>query len=286
MTESMASPASAATLAKRYGLLEHQTEHRLKILKNFNLPHNSKILEIGCGQGDMTAVLASTLSDAHIDAIDPAPLDYGSPETLGQAQTRVISHDIGTRIAFHQSHPVSWLEGREGDSYDVAIMCHCLWYFASKDEVRRVLEAAKGKAKHLCIAEWALQAMGKQGQTHILTALVRGTCESHIPNSTQNIRTPLHPAQIKRVAEEAGWTLIREDIWAPDPRLEDAKWEAGMLLQDDGRKFLERARSNVAEKRVLVLLESMVNAVKNAKTKEDQESQGLSCMDVWTGVFE
>jgi len=286
MTESMTSPASAATLAKKYGLLEHQTEHRLNILKNFNIPHDSKILEIGCGQGDMTAVLASTLPDARIVAIDPALLDYGSPETLGQAQARLSSHDIGTRIAFHQSHPVSWLEGREDGSYDAAIMCHCLWYFASKDEVPRVLEAARGKAKRLCIAEWALQAVGKQGQTHVSTALVRGTCESHILDSTQNIRSPLHPAQIKRVAEEAGWTLIREDIWAPDPRLEDAKWEVGMLLQDDGRKFLERARSNVADERVLVLLESMLHVVKNVKKKEDQESQGLSCMNVWTGVFE
>lgn len=101
MTDSMASPASAATLAKRYGLLEHQTKHRLNILKNFNIPPNSKTLEIGCRQGDITAVLASTLPDAHIDAVDPAPLDYGSPETLGQAQARLSSHDIGTRIAFH-----------------------------------------------------------------------------------------------------------------------------------------------------------------------------------------
>lgn len=59
-----------------------------------------------------------------------------------------------------------------------------------------------------------------------------------------------------------------------------------MPLQDDGRKFLERTRSNVVEERVHVLLESMLHAVKNAKTKEDQESQGLSCMDIWTGVFE
>ncbi|KAH5645306.1 hypothetical protein HBI39_178540 [Parastagonospora nodorum] len=286
MTDSMVSPSNAATLAKRYGLLEHQTEHRLNILRSFNIPPTSKILEIGCGQGDMTAVLASTLLDGQVDAIDPAPLDYGSPETLGQAQARLSSLDIGTRIAFHQSNPVSWLERKEQGAYDAAILCHCLWYFASIDEVRRVLEAARGKAKRLCTAEWALQAAGMEGQTHVLTALARGTCESHIPDSTQNIRTPLHSAQIKRVAEEAGWTLVREETWAPGPELEDAKWEVGMILRDDGRKFLERARGNIEEERVHVLLESMLHAVKNAKTKEEEESRGLSCMDVWTGVFE
>jgi trans-aconitate methyltransferase len=249
----MAHPSKAANLAEKYGLLEHQTRHRLRILEKFNIPINSEVLEIGCGQGDMTAVLASTLAESHIDAIDPAPLDYGKPETLGQAQAR---------------------------------MCHCLWYFASIDEVRNVFAAAKGKVKRLCVAEWALQAQATQGQTHVLTALARATCESHIPNSTQNIRTPLHPAQIKKIAEEVGWKESGEETWAPGAGLEDAKWEVNMLLKDDGRDFLERARGAIAEERVHVLLESMLDAVKRAKTREEHESGELQCMDIWVGVFE
>jgi SAM-dependent methyltransferase len=282
----MAHPSKAATLAEKYGLLEHQTRHRLRILEKFNIPINSEVLEIGCGQGDMTAVLASTLAESHIDAIDPAPLDYGKPETLGQAQARMSSHDIGAQISFNQADPISWLKKKEHGTYDAAVLCHCLWYFASIDEVRNVFAAAKGKVKRLCVAEWALQAQATQGQTHVLTALARATCESHIPNSTQNIRTPLHPAQLKKIAEEVGWKESGEETWAPGAGLEDAKWEVNMLLKDDGRDFLERARGAIAEERVHVLLESMLDAVKRAKTREEHESGELQCMDIWVGVFE
>lgn len=282
----MAHPSNATNLTKKYSLLEHQTIHRLSILEKFNIPPNSKVLEIGCGQGDMTAVLASTLANSHIDAIDPAPLHYGSPETLGQAQARLSSFEIGPQISFHQTDPISWLKEKEHGTYDAAVLCHCLWYFASIEEARKVLEAAKGTAKRLYIAEWALQARAKEGQTHVLTALARATCESHIPDSKQNIRTPLHPTQINKIAEEVGWKLVRGETWTPGPGLEDAKWEVSMVLRDDGRAFLQRARSHIAEHRVHVLLESMLEAVKDSKVREEQESQGLGCMDVWVGVFE
>jgi hypothetical protein len=68
--------------------------------------------------------------------------------------------------------------------------------------------------------------------------------------------------------------------------LEDAKWEVSMLLKDDGREFLERAKGKVAEERVHVLLESMLETVKSSKAKEEQDSTSLSCMDVWASVFE
>jgi SAM-dependent methyltransferase len=282
----MAHPSKAANLAEKYGLLEHQTRHRLNILEKFGIPINSKVLEIGCGQGDMTAVLASTLAESHIDAIDPAPLDYGKPETLGQAQARISSHDIGSRISFHQADPISWLKETEHGKYDAAVLCHCLWYFASIEEVRKVFQAARGKVSKLFIAEWALQAEATQGQTHVLTALARATCESHIPNSTQNIRTPLHPAQIKKIAEEVGWKSFHEETWAPGAGLEDAKWEVNMLLKNEGQEFLKRAKGAIAEERVHVLLESMMDTVKSAKLREEELSQGLECMNVWVGVFE
>jgi SAM-dependent methyltransferase len=285
MLDIVSHSSNATTLAKKYGLLEHQTRHRLNILERFDVPPNSQVLEIGCGQGDMTAVLASVLVNPHIDAIDPAPLDYGKPETLGQAQARLSSLDIGPQISFHQSGPISWLEEKEQDTYDAAVLCHCLWYFASVEEVRNVFKAARGKAKRLCIAEWALQAQANNGHTHVLTALARATCESHIPDSTQNIRTPLHPVQIKKIAEEVGWSSVQEETWAPGPGLEDAKWEVNMLLKNDGRDFLERARSAIAEERVHILLESMLEAVKSSNVKEEQDSQGLECMNVWIGVF-
>lgn len=56
----------------------HQIQHRIDILNKWNFPLGSKILEIGCGQGDCTLVTAYMVGDqGHVTAIDPAPVDYG-----------------------------------------------------------------------------------------------------------------------------------------------------------------------------------------------------------------
>lgn len=58
---------------------EPQLQHRLGILQKWGLVPGSKVLEIGCGQGDCTLVLADLVGEhGHVTAIDPAPLDYGS----------------------------------------------------------------------------------------------------------------------------------------------------------------------------------------------------------------
>lgn len=60
------------------GSSEPQIQHRLDLLNKWNIPLGSKILEIGCGQGDFTLVAAYTVGDqGHVTGIDPAPLDYG-----------------------------------------------------------------------------------------------------------------------------------------------------------------------------------------------------------------
>lgn len=55
-----------------------QTVHRLVLLQHWNIPTNSKVLELGCGQGDCTTVLASAVGEqGKVVAVDPAELNYG-----------------------------------------------------------------------------------------------------------------------------------------------------------------------------------------------------------------
>lgn len=55
-----------------------QTTHRIRLVSQFNIQPGDKVLEIGCGQGDCTAVLASVVGpEGHVTALDPGPLDYG-----------------------------------------------------------------------------------------------------------------------------------------------------------------------------------------------------------------
>ena len=62
----------------RFNIQHSQTLHRLALLKHWNIPAGSKVLELGCGQGDCTTVLASAVGEqGGVVAVDPADLDYG-----------------------------------------------------------------------------------------------------------------------------------------------------------------------------------------------------------------
>lgn len=61
-----------------FSIQHSQTIHRLELLQRWNIPTGSKVLELGCGQGDCTTVLASAVGEqGKVVAVDPAELDYG-----------------------------------------------------------------------------------------------------------------------------------------------------------------------------------------------------------------
>lgn len=61
-----------------FSIQQSQTLHRLELLQHWNIPTSSVVLELGCGQGDCTTVLASAVGEqGRIVAVDPADLDYG-----------------------------------------------------------------------------------------------------------------------------------------------------------------------------------------------------------------
>jgi predicted methyltransferase len=60
-----------------------QTLHRLALIQHFQIVPGSKVLELGCGQGDCTTVLADAVGEAgSVVAVDPAPLTYGTSTTF------------------------------------------------------------------------------------------------------------------------------------------------------------------------------------------------------------
>lgn len=53
-------------------------QHRLDLIAFWGIQPGSRVLEIGCGQGDCTVVLAEAVGEGgHVDAVDPGAPDYG-----------------------------------------------------------------------------------------------------------------------------------------------------------------------------------------------------------------
>ena len=81
----MSTQLDAASIARlslhdpNYFSIQHsQTLHRLVLLQHWNIPTGSKVLELGCGQGDSTTVLANAVGEqGRVVAVDPAELGYG-----------------------------------------------------------------------------------------------------------------------------------------------------------------------------------------------------------------
>ena len=67
-----------------------QLTHRIELVKTFQIKKGMKVLEIGCGQGDTTVVLADAVGETgHVVAIDIASTEYGAPITLGEASKTI-----------------------------------------------------------------------------------------------------------------------------------------------------------------------------------------------------
>ncbi|TIA14671.1 ankyrin [Aureobasidium pullulans] len=195
---------------KHFGIQHSQTLHRLEILKNWNISAGSRVLELGCGQGDCTTVLAHAVGeDGKVVAVDPASLDYGSPYTLGQAQNHISNGPLGDRIIWAQQSPLEYLSANH-TKFDAAILAHSLWYFPSPLLILDTFRALKQHSKRLLLAEWSLVASHSSAEPHVLAALAQAALECRKPESTSNVRTVLSPKRLTELAVAAGWQLDSE----------------------------------------------------------------------------
>jgi 2-polyprenyl-3-methyl-5-hydroxy-6-metoxy-1,4-benzoquinol methylase len=251
---------------KHFAVQLGQTKHRINLVNEWQILPGSRVLEIGCGQGDCTAVLASAVgASGHIDAIDPAPLSYGSPWTLGQAQSHLSSSDLGSRITWYQNSPVNFLDSLSSSKpYDVAVLAHCIWYFSTRTTLVEIAKALQGKTARICIAEYSLSASHPNAVPHVLAALAGATFEAHLVESTSNIQSVLSPREITSIFDEAGWSLNSSSTITPEADLLDGSWEVGFLASSE---FLENVNKNIVEQRVRLVLRSMRDAILASMSK-------------------
>ncbi|KAG8624566.1 hypothetical protein KVT40_007633 [Elsinoe batatas] len=281
-----------------------QLNHRLAILESWfaSFPYavhslsSSNVVEIGCGQGDMTIPLVWAVSQPQsgesssaqtgsglgkVIGLDPASLDYGSPFTLGQAQEHISESDLGRHVEWRKEDPVNYFKGDVGD-VDYIVLAHSLFYLPSEEyfsELLRVLAKASHrstesgeelqqdggtKGTKLLIAEWGMRFTTPAQEAHVLA--VKAQSISAIEDG--NVRTVLAPARVVVLCEAAGWKVERED-WIKQPDVEDGKWEVGA------------ARTLLGQEGLGDDVRGLLRQMNDAASKHDN----IESMDVWTGFF-
>jgi len=210
-----------------------QTEHRFKLAEFWNIEEEKRVLEIGCGQGDTTAVLAYFVGEKGlVHGIDIGSPTYGGPITLGDSAKFLKKSKLGKQIKIDfemdlLSPNVDFPEG----SFDYIILSHCSWYLKSVEEFNEVLKKVRKWGKKLCFAEWDTRLKIIEQYPHLLAILIQAQYESFKQKSDSNVRTLFTPSDIRVIAENAGWSIMSEKtIYSPD--LQDGKWEVNKILTD------------------------------------------------------
>ncbi|EGX91820.1 SAM-dependent methyltransferase [Cordyceps militaris CM01] len=258
-----------------------QVEHRLQLINAWRIPPGSTILEIGCGQGTCTTVLATAAGpNGHVDAVDPGPPDYGSPYTLAQAQAIISAGTLGDRITWHNAEPTDVLATSGDKVWDYAVFSHCIWYFDNRDVLSTILRAMQGRVGAVLVAEYALTATERDAQPHLLSAIARAALEAHNPSSTANIRCLLSPAGIKEIAEASGLKVGDESIIVPAAGLLDGVWESGEVRS---KSFVDEVGKRITSPRVKEMLLSSREAV--IASHAAMNGRKTRTMDVWVASF-
>ncbi|KAG2178523.1 hypothetical protein INT44_001675 [Umbelopsis vinacea] len=250
---------------KHRKITETQTRHRIKLVKEWAIADASSVLEIGCGQGDTTLVLADAVgSEGKVTAIDIAEEDYGSPLTVGQSMQHLKNSALGHRIDYHFNTDITKPEADVYSSYDVAILSHCSFYFNYPEDLVNIFTSLRKKAKTLCFAEHlAYVPESKDQLPHFLALSIHAQIQARVGSQSANIRTLFTPDMIRAACEAAGWNIKRE-FQVETPELQDAGWEVSDLLRIKDQELIDAAKG---DKRWLELLRAHLQILKNARQR-------------------
>jgi SAM-dependent methyltransferase len=250
---------------KNYKIQETQTNHRLKLLQKWRIEPGQNILEIGCGQGDMTAALAYRVgSNGHITAVDSAPPEYGAPFTLGECMANLKTTPLGNSIEPYFS--TNLLEDNSmlnGKIFDAVVFSHCSWYFSSISEFTKLLEIIKGHTKKILYAEWDLRIRIPEQTDHFLAAVIQGIWAALQKLPMLNIQTLMGKQDILRIAEELH-LVIEADGSIDSGTMQDGEWETDMAKGLITEKNLDAANIHKKTKDLLLTMAHLMGNNKKA----------------------
>ncbi|MFT4040985.1 MAG: methyltransferase domain-containing protein, partial [Thermomicrobiales bacterium] len=213
--------------------LAAQAAYRRALAAGWRIPAGARLLEIACGQGDMSVALAEAVGErGHVTGVDIASPDYGAPETLGEATARLLTGPLGPRLSFRlETDLLDPAVTFPADAFDAVVLAHGAWYFASLAQLRATLRRVRAWAPRLHFAEWDLTPTALSQIPHLQAVLLQGLIEGYHPDSAANVRTPFSRPQLHALLAETGWRTA-DEFWPDTSALHDGAWEVDLALHD------------------------------------------------------
>lgn len=220
-----------------------QTTFRQAVAEIAGIRPGERILEIGCGQGEMTAVLAAVIGpEGRVVACDRAEGKHGAPYTLDEAATTLRDSPLGDRVKFCFGCDILADDTHIEGTFDRVVLSHCSWYFDSESVIRNALVKLRRYARTLTLSEWNLAPRTPAQSAHALAVLIRGRLEADRDRSEANIRTPIDRESLIRLVHESGWTPETVSDADSSP-LQDGGWEIDdCLAETPPAEFTPRRR--------------------------------------------
>lgn len=199
-----------------------QLEHRCRILAGVSLSGQS-VLEIGCGQGDMTVALANAVGEeGRVVAMDSAPTDYGAPMTLGDSHRHLMATPLGARMEFWLETTLETLPHRR---FDWVVLAHSSWYM-SAPEWGDLAAKLSDFGSRLLFAEWDLD-----DSPAAEAVLLQAKVASEVPDWRPNVRCARPFSEMRDSILATGWELVRE-AQLDTSELRDGRWEVQNALRE------------------------------------------------------
>ncbi|KAM3501601.1 hypothetical protein MY10362_005424 [Beauveria mimosiformis] len=280
------------------GVVVPKFKHRLNLCRAWNIPTGARILDIGCGQGESTLILADAVGpDGHITGVDTAPADYGGPFTVGQAQSFILKSPYASRLAFERAEVIEVLQRVKDESFDKiqvqspaqdastteekavncpppspspepifdgAVFLHSLWYARSRDLVASLFSMlANAQVPRIYIAEWMCQANKVAQEPHYLAARAQMLLHSH-------------KAIEDKFATKQGWKLAnRGEVSMPDGYME-GHWEAQFVSSSAFTSAMERETMTDEQAKELRTYAELVKGASEAVRKSGKMVESMN----------
>ena len=222
---------------------------RMTVIQEWAIGLGKRVLDIGCGQGESSAILALALGpESRIVAIDPARSDYGIPYTVSQSQEYICRSAIGSQISFFQTTAADLFKSLNQSAsaiVDVATLCHSLWYFPDIQTVIDLFRTlADAGITKVYTAEYDFDSAMPSQQPHMLAARAQASLYAsralREPGTrTLNVRGAPDKKAILDAAMLSGFSAVRQGTVTPEVNFLEGHFEAKYTMSD---KFVDRVK--------------------------------------------